>query len=127
MSDINVNYNINHTPSPIGVNVAIQLHNTTVSATLVDIPAVMVYASPNYSANVGSDILSTIGTPLVNIITGALGLFATKIFKNQTYNLFSVPNMSFDVEGDTVKLLPTNLTLTDFHGMMLLTGDLDIK
>lgn len=127
MSDIGVSYDMHYTPAPIGVNLSIQITGTTVRVSITDVPRVLVTATPHYSANIASDILSTIGTPMANAITATAGVFATEILQNKTFDIYTLPPIRLDTAGISVQLLPSNLSLGNYNGMLLLTGDFTIQ
>ena len=127
MSDIGVSYDMHYTPNPIGVNLSIQLSGTTVKVSITNVPGVLVTATPHYSANIASDILSTIGTPMANAITTSAGAFATGVLQNKSFDIYTIPAIGLSISGVSVHLNPGNLALGSFNGMLMLTGDLDLQ
>jgi len=126
MSDIGVDYDLQYTPVPLGVDIAASIDGATARVTLQNAPRVLVTATPHYSSNIGSDIVSTIGTPLANSITATAGTFATEILQNKSFDVYTLTPISFSVAGATVQLQPGNLNLSAFNGMLMMTGDLSI-
>ncbi|AYL96149.1 hypothetical protein [Mucilaginibacter celer] len=127
MATVNVNFDLSHQPNPITLNLQVQLNRGTLTIVPVDIPRVVVIAIPRYSGGVLDKILSTILAPIANIIAGSLGMFASDIFRDKSFDVFHVPNMSFNAPGMTITLKPANLSLGDFNGMLMIGGDIEIS
>lgn len=127
MSDISVSYNIHYSPDPVGVNIEMSVSGTKVSVNLSGVPPLTVSATPRYSANILSDMVSTIGTPLVNAVTLFLGSFAGNFINGKSFEITSVPNISYSVEGVEVTMAPSGLSISDFEGNLKISGDFAIS
>lgn len=126
MATIGVNFDLNHYPNPIALNLAVQLNNKTLSIVPVDIPRITVTATPRYSGSIVDSIISTVVTPIANIVTGSLGMFASEIFGGKSFDVFDVPDMSFNAPGMTITIKPAHLSVDNFNGMLMISGDVDI-
>jgi hypothetical protein len=127
MGLINVDFNLHHTPNPIGVNVAVELKENKITVTLVDIPVILVTASPNFSGNIATGIISSLVTPIANGLTIAISSFASSLLSNKRFDVASVPTFNFDVSGGKVRLEPQHLKLENFNGGLMLSGNLNIS
>jgi hypothetical protein len=124
---ISVNYNLNHSPSPVGINIRAQIRQNKISITLCDIPAIWVTASPDFSGSILSSVISALVTPIANIITVSIGAFASELLNNKQFDIGNIPEINFDVGGATLHLDPVNLNLEHYGDMLMLSGDLNIR
>lgn len=127
MSDIGVSYNINYSPNPVNANVRISLSGTEVNAVISGVPVLAVTATPNYSANIISDIASTVGTPMVNAITLFLGTVLGNFVNGRSISITSVPSIPLNIEGAQINLQPSNLGASNFNGMLKISGDFSLS
>ncbi|MDJ0676701.1 MAG: hypothetical protein QNJ36_15205 [Calothrix sp. MO_167.B42] len=127
MSDIGVSYDINYSPKPVGVNLDLGISNTTVKVALNGVPTLLVTATPRYSGNILNAAISALGTPLANAITLSLGAFAGQIINGKSFNVTTVPNLPFNVEGVSGTLSPSNLNLSNFHDQLKISGDFTLN
>ncbi|WP_424101145.1 hypothetical protein [Moorena producens] len=127
MSDIGVSYKLDYSPKPVGVDLNLRLSNTTLQVTLSGVPALAVTATPSYSGNVLDAAISTLGTPLANSITLSLGAFAGQIINGESFDVTTVPNLPFNIEGVSGKLSPSNLSLSNFNGQLKISGDFTLS
>jgi hypothetical protein len=123
MSDISVSYNLDYSPKPVGVDLTLQLSNTTIKVGLSGVPTLVVTATPSYSGNILDAAISTLATPLANSITLSLGVFAGQIINGESFNVTTVPNLPFNIEGMSGTLSPSNLNLSNFNGQLKISGD----
>jgi hypothetical protein len=127
MSLISVSYDINYSPKPVNVNLNMAINGNKLNVSLANVPKVVVTATPHYGVNIASDILSTVGTPVVNAISLSLGLFASNILQGKSFDVYTISDFSFNAGGGAVNLHPENLSLSNEGGMLLITGDLKIS
>jgi len=126
MADIGVNYDLQYTPRPVRAGIRLYMSGNEVRIRLDDVPRVLVNATPHYTANPISGLLSTVGTPLVNVITMSLGLFATEALQGQNFEAYTIKDLSVDIQGVKATLKPKDIGLGNHGGMLMITGDFDI-
>lgn len=126
MSDIGVSYDLSYAPNPVNVNINLGISGTTIKVTLSGVPTLAVTATPHFSGNVLESALSAIASPLANAITLSLGAFAGNIINNQSFNITTVPEVPFNIEGVSGKLTPKQLSVSNFNGQLKLAGDFDL-
>ena len=90
-------------------------------------PALAIAATPRYSGNILETATSALATPLANAITLSLGAFAGQIINGKSFNITTVPDIPFNVEGVSGTLKPKNLSLSNFNGQLKLGGDFDLS
>lgn len=127
MSDISVSYDISYSPNPIGASLDLSINGNTAKVSINHVPALAVTATPHYSANIGADILSTIGTPLVNAVTLCLGGAATSLLQGKTFDVYTLSSYTLSIANASVRLTPANLQLSNYNGMLMVTGDLTLS
>lgn len=127
MSDISVSYSIDYSPDPVGVNLDLKISNTNVTVTLSGVPALAVTATPNFSGNILDSALSAVTTPLANVITLSLGAFAGNLINGHSFDITSVPNIPFNLEGVSGTLKPSYLSLSDFNGQLKISGNFQVS
>lgn len=126
MSDIDVRFSLNYSPNPAPVNLDLGVSNTTLKVTLGGVPALAVTATPSLSSNPLSSMASIVATPAANAVTLALGAFAGNLINGRSFDVATVPPMSFNVLGAAGTLTPRNLSLSNFNGQLMLGGDFDL-
>ena len=127
MSDVGVSYSIQYAPNPVGVNLGISIANKSVRVTLDGVPPLAVTATPNFDGNIIVSALSAITTPLANVITLSLGAFAGNLMNGRTFDVATVPDIPFDIQGVRGTLSPSNLGVSDFNGQLKVSGDISVR
>lgn len=127
MADISVSYDLSYSPNPVGVDLNLSISNNQVNVSLQNVPTVFVTALPHYSADIASDILSTVATPMANAISVSLGLFASNILSGVTFGVFTIPNMNFNIASVNINVNPSNLNMSNYNGMLMVNGDISIS
>ena len=127
MSDISVSYDISYSPNPIGASLNLYLDGSTAKVGVNHVPSLAVTVTPHYSANIGSDILSTIATPLANAVSLCLGGAANSLLQGKTFDVYTLSSYTLSIANSSVRLTPANLQLSNYGGMLMLTGDLAIS
>jgi hypothetical protein len=127
MSDIGVNYSIQYSPNPVGVNLSLSIANTTVRVSLGGVPPLAVTATPNFSGNILESAISAVATPLANAVTLSLGAFAGNLINGRSFDVASVPPVSFNIQGASGTLTPSNLSVSNFNGQLKISGDVSIR
>ncbi|WP_263081082.1 hypothetical protein [Endozoicomonas sp. Mp262] len=127
MSDIGVSYDLHYSPNPVGVNLKLGVSNTTLKVTLGGVPALAVAATPHFSGNILEAATSAMATPLANAITLSLGAFAGQIINGKSFDVTTIPNLPFNVEGVSGTLKPKNLKLSEFNGQLKIGGDFNLS
>jgi len=126
MADIGVSYSINYSPNPVGVNLNLSISGGTVAVTLSGVPPLAVTASPSFSGNILTSALSAVTTPLANAITLSLGAFAGNLMNGRSYNIADIPAVPFNIAGLAGTLKPSGLSLSNFNGMLKISGDVQL-
>jgi hypothetical protein len=127
MSDIGVSYDIHYAPNPVACTARLELSGTDINVALDNFPPLQVGLVPHYSANILSDMVSTIGTPLVNVIANFLSVFAGQFINGKRIKVGSIPAIPYTVEGTSITLKPSKLSASDFGGSLKISGDFDIS
>jgi hypothetical protein len=122
MSDVDVSFNLSYSPNPVGVTLALGISGSTVAVTLGGVPPLLVNAIPNFSGNVVSGLVSVLATPLANAVTMSLGPFVGNILNGRTFNVITVNPYSFNAGGVSGVLTPSNLSLSNFNGLLKIGG-----
>jgi hypothetical protein len=127
MADVSVNYDLKYSPNPLLVDLALSISDNKINVSLKNVPSVLVAAAPHYSADLGSDVLSTLCTPIANAITLGLGAFAGNVLNGKSFDVYSIPEITYAIGSESVKLKPGNLKLSPFNEMLMLEGTLDLQ
>ena len=127
MSNINVNYDLHYTPDPIDFSLQLYGDGAEIKVKMEDVPKVVVVATPSYSEDIGSDILSTIGTPMADMVSASLGAFTNKLLDGMGFTITTVPSIDLNVEGKKITLTPGKIEVSNYNGMLMATGTVDIK
>ena len=127
MSDIDVSYDLNYSPKPVGVDLDLEISNTTLKVTLSGVSSLAITATPRYSGNILDTAISAMATPLANAITLSLGTFAGNIINGKSFDVTTIPKLPFKVESVSSTLTPSNISLSDFHGQLKISGDFTLS
>ncbi len=127
MSDIGVSYSIQYSPNPVGVDLNLSIANTAVKVTLGGVPPLAVTATPNFSGNFVVSALSAVTTPLANAVTLSLGAFAGNLMNGRSFEVANIPPVSFNIRGVSGTLTPAGLSVSNFNGLLKISGDLKMN
>lgn len=128
MSQVGVSYNIHYTPNPVGVTLNLFTNNKSIGVILQNVPRLVVTATPNYSGNVITGLVSTIGAPLANAVTLSLGLAASDILNNQRFNdIYKVAPIRFDIAGQGISIRPSGVKMSNHSGLLKITANVAVS
>jgi hypothetical protein len=103
------------------------ISNTTVSVTLSGVPNLAVTASPRFSGNPFTSAMSVVLTPIANAITLSLGAFAGQLINGRSFDITTVQPVSFNVQGVAGTVKPVNLSVSNFNGLLKISGDVQVS
>ncbi len=128
MSDIGVSYDVHLMPSTPTVPLRLSTRGTQLRVSVIDVPTVTIALTPNYSGNVLTGIISTFATPVMNAVTLTMSAAVTSIIQEgPTFDVAKIESQSLTVEGVQITLTPSNLNLSNYNGMLKISGSLDIS
>ena len=126
MADLGLSYRAWTEPSPIGVNFSLSMSHTILRATIRDIDSFILRLEP--SGNVSEEILSGIAWPVAQTMAAAApSLLKDSLLKGKTFDAFTLSATTLTVEGEHVMVTPGNLSVSNFNGMLMVQGTLNVS
>ncbi|MCP4217039.1 MAG: hypothetical protein GY765_20495 [bacterium] len=122
---IGVNYNVSTSPSQIGANVKVSISNTTLKAKLQDVGNFGFNITP--TGNVAEEIISGVAWPIANIVAASLKGYVIDAIIGTSMDLTTIPSIPVTVEGTTITIQPANMGLSNYNGMLMITGDVNLS
>ncbi|WP_424101147.1 hypothetical protein [Moorena producens] len=130
MSDIlktfEVNYDVSYSPNPLVINTKITSENNTIKVKIDDVPNLSVTLTPKVSGNPVNDILTAVGS-LGNLFQEEISKKIVSEAKGISADIYTISDISIDPEGIQLKLSPSNVTIENDNGLLMVSGDIDIS
>ncbi|MFI2415175.1 hypothetical protein [Streptomyces sp. NPDC018947] len=121
MADIGISYDASVTPAPLRVRVRLSLSDTTVRATLEDVPGFVAVLRP--VGNVGEQILSGIAWPVAQTLGVLLPQVGHRLLAGQSFDLLPLPAPPpLHVNGRRLTPVLDNPSLSARDGMLSFTA-----
>jgi hypothetical protein len=126
MAEVGISYEAHAEPNPISFNVAVGVSGTQVHATVGDVQPFVAVLKP--TGNIAQVILSGAAWPLAQTIGVALPPLATRIVHQlPTIRITTIDPIASTVDGEHITITPSNLTIADWNGMLMISGAVDIR
>ncbi|MER6163755.1 hypothetical protein [Streptomyces violaceorubidus] len=121
MSDIGISYDASVLPEPLRVRVRLHLTDTTVRATLEDVPGFVTTLRP--VGNVGEQILSGVAWPVAQTLGILLPQVGHRLLSGQSFDLLPLPAPPpVHLNGQTLTPVLDNPSLSSRDGMLRFTA-----
>ncbi len=72
-------------------------------------------------------ILSAVTDPLLQAVTAAFSPLISQAFNGISFDVWEIPNIPFQYEGISLTAVPSNVAISGFGGMMLISGNVTIQ
>lgn len=125
MSEIGINYDAVTQPSRVGVRFRLSFDNAKLRATVRDIDSFIIRLTP--SGNISEQILSGVAWPLAQMLGALLPQMANQIIGGQSFDVMEITPSTHEVVGDQVTVSPGDLSLSNYRGMLMVQGTLNIS
>ena len=121
-----MSYDINTSPDPLVVDIAVSVDNVTVKVEVTDVPDFKVTLKPKFSWNPVNDILTAAGA-IANLFSSQISDKVVSEVKGYTTDIYTVPDIPVDQQGVKLTLAPSNLKLSNQNGMLMVTGTISVS
>jgi len=124
MSEFGVNYDAVTQPSPLGAKLAIQFDNTTLKATIAQVDNFAILVKP--AGSIGEEIVSGAFWAIAQTLGGVLPTLGKSLIEGRSFDILSVGSSTQNVDGEQVTIVPSGLSLTNYNGMLMVQGSIDV-
>ncbi|MCY4045401.1 MAG: hypothetical protein OXE99_09995 [Cellvibrionales bacterium] len=121
-----VNYDISYSPDPLVVNTTVSIDDTTLKVTIDSVPDLSVTLTPKLTWNPVNDIFTCV-LSIANLFSSEISSKVESEVKGVAINLYTLPPVTIDEQGVNVTLTPSDLSLENHEGLLMVSGDIDVS
>ena len=122
-----LNYEVSLSPAQPKFELELKTDNTTVKIKFNGYESFDIHCKP--AGNVIEKAFSTVAWPIAEIIKNQLKKELTGFldgYVGQSHDVTRIPDTPITYEGVTVTVKPSNITLSNYNGMLMAEGTIDI-
>ncbi|MGJ4748004.1 hypothetical protein ACQV5M_16720 [Leptospira sp. SA-E8] len=126
MSLVNLSYEANTVPSAVDLECELFISNNVLQAAIRKIQNFRLSVHP--TGNFAEEIVSGVAWPLAEFLAETVfPSLVQNLVLGFGFNLITIDPVVYTVENEKISIEPKDLKLSNFNGMLMLDGSIDIK
>ncbi len=125
MAEIGISYSAKTNPSEIGIRCDLSFSDKTLQGTVRSLDDFTLTVTP--TGNMAEEVVSGVAWPLAQYLSvTVIPPLVRALVEGQSFNLITVDRTKQVLGKETITITPKELAVSNFNGMLLVAGDVDI-